>query len=95
MSGAGPRGRPHSQATHSEADGSTGVEVAEVRAGSPPRPPVSRGDVVVSVDGAEVSAPSELQAAIDDRTPGESLPLAILRDGEASRLTVRLGTRPA
>ena len=67
-----------------------------MRAGSPAETAgLEVGDVVVSVDGAEVSAPSELQAAIDDRTPGESLPLAILRDGEASRLTVRLGTRPA
>ena len=79
-----------------EADASAGVEVAEVRAGSPADTAgLEVGDVVVSVDGAEVSAPSELQAAIDDHTPGESLPLGILRDGESSRLTVRLGTRPA
>jgi putative serine protease PepD len=79
-----------------EADGSSGVEVSEVRAGSPADGAgLEVGDVVVSVDGTEVASPSELQAAIDDHPPGASVPLGILRDGESSRLTVRLGTRPA
>ena len=79
-----------------EADGSTGVEVAEVRSDSPAEAAgLEVGDVVVSVDGDEVGTPAELQAAIDDHDPGESVPLGIVRDGDSRDVTVRLGTRPS
>ena len=38
--------------------------------------------------------PAELQAAVDGKSPGHDVELAILRDGERRNLTVRLGTRP-
>ena len=72
-----------------------GVAITEVRSGGPAEDAgLEVGDVVVSVAGTTVDEPAELQAAVDGRSPGDEIELAVLRDGERRSLTVRLGTRP-
>jgi len=90
---------------------SVGVEVAEVRTGSPAaeagvsgatgtrtvdgREYPTGGDVITAIDGDEVATAEELQAAIDVRNPGEAVELTYVRDGETKTVSVELAARPA
>ncbi|HUP02240.1 MAG TPA: Do family serine endopeptidase [Gemmatimonadota bacterium] len=53
------------------------------------------GDVVLSVDGEEVSNPSELQQAIAFHEPSDEVELTIWRDGRRQEVDVELGERPS
>jgi S1-C subfamily serine protease len=54
--------------------GEAGVLVVTVVPGSPAeKSGISRGDIVLSVDGKDVNAATELAAAVEKRKPGESL----------------------
>jgi putative serine protease PepD len=76
--------------------GGDGARVQELTAGSPAqRAGLRAGDVIVSVDGRAVAEPSDIAAAIEDRQPGDSVRIEVLRGGERESLTVDLGTRPA
>jgi putative serine protease PepD len=76
--------------------GGDGARVQELTAGSPAqRAGLRAGDVIVSVDGRAVAEPSDIAAAIEDRRPGDSVRIEVLRGGERESLTVELGTRPA
>jgi len=78
------------------AAGSSGVEVQAVTAGGPAeRAGLRAGDVVVSVDGHEVSEPGDVTDALDGSEPGDSVEVEVERDGDRERLDVTLGTRPA
>ena len=51
-----------------------GVEVTEVRSGGPAEDAgLEVGDVVVTVAGASVDEPTELQAAVDGKSPGDDV----------------------
>jgi serine protease Do len=52
------------------------------------------GDVIVSVDGQKVVAESDLAQAIADKSPGDSVTLEVLRDGQVEEVEVELGDRP-
>ncbi|WP_445148071.1 S1C family serine protease [Baekduia sp. Peel2402] len=52
------------------------------------------GDVIVKVDDVAVRTDADLARALDDKTPGQTVQIAILRDGKPRTLPVRLGTRP-
>ena len=52
------------------------------------------GDLLVSVDGAAVLHPEDLQRGLNGHQPGETVPLRIVRGGEAKEITVTLGERP-
>jgi putative serine protease PepD len=87
-----------------------GVAVTQVRAGTPAeeaglesasgtsaedgREVPTGGDVIVSFDGVEVATPADLQAAVDARSPGDTVELTILRDGARKVVRVTLGERP-
>ena len=74
----------------------TGAVVGTVRAGSPAADAgVKSGDVVVSVNGKQVTAANELTAAIAALRPGDKATLKVQRGGSTVTLTVTLGTRPA
>jgi putative serine protease PepD len=78
------------------AAGSSGVEVQAVTAGGPAeRAGLRAGDVVVSVNGHEVSEPGDVTDALDGSEPGDSVEVEVERDGDRERLDVTLGTRPA
>ena len=73
-----------------------GVEVAEVRGGSPAEAAgLEVGDVVTAVDGDAVSAPQGLQTAIDSKQPGDRVIVDYLRNGAHRTVTVTLATRPS
>jgi 2-alkenal reductase len=68
--------------------GSTGTE--EVRGFDVP----VGGDVIVEASGERVQDFADLLAKIASRSPGDTLELTILRDGERQQVTVTLGMRP-
>jgi len=73
-----------------------GAELAEVRSGTPAaQAGLEVGDVVTAVDGKAVSTPSELQAVIDGRHPGDRVIIDYVRDGAHHSVTLTLGTRPS
>ena len=52
------------------------------------------GDVVVAVGGQKVTSTDDLQNALQDRKPGESVDVEILRAGSKMTVPVRLSERP-
>lgn len=52
------------------------------------------GDVIVAFGGVKVTSPAELQAAVDAKRPGDTVELAILRDGRTRTIEVTLAERP-
>ncbi len=52
------------------------------------------GDVIVEASGERVSDFADLLSKIANRSPGDTLDLTILRDGERQQVTVTLGMRP-
>jgi S1-C subfamily serine protease len=53
------------------------------------------GDVITAVDGEAVETAEELQRAIDAKSPGDTVELTVVRDGEELELDVTLASRPA
>ena len=73
-----------------------GVQVAEVRSGSPAEDAgLAAGDVITSVDGKTVTTAQELQGAVDAKQPGDAIIIDYLRNGASRTVTVTLGTRPS
>jgi len=54
----------------------------------------SGGDVIVAFGGVKVTSPEELQAAVEARSPGDTVRLRVLRAGRTRTIEVTLGTRP-
>lgn len=52
------------------------------------------GDVIVSVDGEELTSMSQLVAEVRRRTPGDVVRLGLIRDGTRLEVDVTLGERP-
>jgi putative serine protease PepD len=76
--------------------GTTGVQVAEVRDGTPAATAgLQAGDVITSVDGDSVSSMQEIQSAIDAKRPGDTIRVGYVRDGAEHTVSVKLGTRPS
>lgn len=88
-----------------------GVAVTEVRSGTPAeearlRPATGSalvggqerptgGDVIVALDGKEISSSAELQSAVDAKRPGDTVSVTVVRNGERRTVKVTLGTRPS
>jgi S1-C subfamily serine protease len=53
------------------------------------------GDIIVEVDGEQVSKPDDVASAINDNKPGETIEVKIYRGGKLQTKRVKLGTRPA
>jgi putative serine protease PepD len=68
------------------ATGNTTVDGQEVPSG---------GDVIVELDGVEITTSAELQSAVDARRPGDKVTITVLREGERRTIDVTLGTRPS
>lgn len=69
------------------------VEVAQVVEGAPAAGRLLTGDVVLSVDGAPVTAPAVLRDAVQARAPGQSVEVVVRRDGTEQSVTVPIGER--
>jgi S1-C subfamily serine protease len=52
------------------------------------------GDVIVAIDGEEITEMAEVIAAVDSHQVGDTLTLTIVRDGEQRDIDVELGSRP-
>lgn len=55
---------------------------------------VERGDVVLSVNGRDVTPDNSLSYIVANIAPGTRIPLVVLRDGKRMTLTAVVGTRP-
>ena len=72
-----------------------GVEIVEIAEGSGAAASTLRiGDVIVDVDGVEITDPTSLGAAIATYQPGDTITVTIDRDGSTQEAAVTLGTRP-
>jgi putative serine protease PepD len=75
--------------------GASGVTVASVTSAGPAASAgIRQGDVLQAVGGETVRTPDDVAAAIQDRRPGDSVAVKVLRDGAQETLNVTLGTRP-
>lgn len=52
------------------------------------------GDVITKIGDADVRTDTDLARALDDKAPGETVPVTIVRGGQTKTLSVTLGTRP-
>ena len=95
--------RPFLGVSTSAAMNGGGAVVREVTPGSPARraglraaqrPDGSDGDVIVSVAGRAVTDPEDVAEAIEDRRPGEEVPVVVQRRGSRVTVEVELGRRP-
>ena len=53
------------------------------------------GDVVQSIDGIEVRTLAGLLTEVDRRSVGDTIELQVMRNGNATKMNVRLEERPA
>jgi S1-C subfamily serine protease len=76
-------------------DGGLGAMIAEVSLGSPADlAGMQVDDVVIQADGSPVDGQPALVAAIRDKSPGDTIKIDVLRDGERITLTATLIERP-
>jgi membrane-associated protease RseP (regulator of RpoE activity) len=73
-----------------------GALINSVADGSPAdRAGIRRGDVIVRVDGNEISDPDELIREMRDEDPGARVTIVVVRDSSRKTFDVTLGRRPA
>ncbi|MEO6578425.1 MAG: PDZ domain-containing protein, partial [Candidatus Limnocylindria bacterium] len=53
------------------------------------------GDIIVAVDGTQVSTDADLSTLILPHAPGDTITLRVLRDNSVSEIDVTLGELPA
>ena len=71
-----------------------GVLVAEVLEGTPAdRGGLANGDVILGIDGEDVSSPNELSRRVASLPPGERIRVKVLREGRERTVNVTLGKR--
>ncbi len=71
-----------------------GIEIGNVNDGSPADlAGLAEGDVILSVNGVDVTTPREAFDRLRELSPGDTLFLSVLRDGEAITLSVVLGSQ--
>ena len=70
-----------------------GVLITEVHAESPAKAALQTFDIILTVDGEDVSAPAQVTQVVKQRDPGDVLQMQILREGESRDVRVTLGER--
>ncbi len=75
----------------------SGARIAELRASDTPaaKAGLRAGDVITALDGHAIASPDELQSAVSDHRPGDTVTVTYERDGTSHTARVKLGTRPA
>ena len=95
--------RPFLGVSTSESPSGGGAVVREVTPNSPAQraglraarnPDGSDGDVIVSVGGRAIADPEDVADAIEDRRPGEEVPVVVERRGARVTVEIELGRRP-
>jgi hypothetical protein len=85
--------QPIAAAAGSSARAAAGVLVARAMAGSPAEAAgVKTGDVITSVNGADVADPKELVRRVAQNAPEATAAIGILRDGAPRTINVKLGS---
>jgi S1-C subfamily serine protease len=51
------------------------------------------GDVIIEIDGTEVSTASDVRSAVTAHEPGDEVVVTVLRDGDEEDVTVTLSRR--
>src|SRR5207248_4326780 len=74
-----------------------GVLVQSARSGSPAdRAGIHADDVITNIGGKRVGDPSDVAAAIENRSPGDQIEVEVVRpDGTRESVVVTLGRQPA
>jgi S1-C subfamily serine protease len=72
-----------------------GIEPGSAEANIGPAPLRIGGDIIVEAAGEPVDSMEDVIAAVEDREPGDSLELTVLREGDEETVTVELADRPA
>ena len=73
-----------------------GEIVQMVQPGMPAeRSGIEAGDIVLSIDGREVTPDQTLSYLVANIAPGTTIPVEVIRDGERRRLNVTVGKRPS
>jgi serine protease Do len=76
-------------------DKAKGVLIADVTGDTPAaKAGLARGDIVLTVDGADVNSPRDLTRLIATDAPGSEVHIGVMRAGKPVDLIVTLGTRP-
>ena len=76
-------------------DKGKGEQVTNVVAGQAgEKAGLKEGDIVLKVDGKDVTPEQTLSRIVANTKPGAKIPLDILREGKPTRLTATVGTRP-
>jgi len=71
-----------------------GLQIVRIVGGSASaRAGLRRGDVLRSLDGETLEAPSDLDSALESRSPGTKVTLTLVRDGSLTDRSVTLGGR--
>lgn len=52
------------------------------------------GDVILDIDGQQISGPDDLAAVVAEHQPGDTVTMTILRDNERMEVQLTLGKRP-
>ncbi len=77
-------------------EGTEGALIADVTEGAPgERGGLRAGDIVVKLNGRDITTSTELTRRVGEAAPGDELRLEIYREGRRQNLTIRSGTRPA
>ncbi len=72
-----------------------GAIASDVTPGGPAaKAGVKSGDVITAIDGKKVEGSDDLTMDVISRTPGSTVKLDVMRNGEPMQITVTLGTRP-
>lgn len=70
-----------------------GAIVAQVTPNSPAsRAGLKQGDVITTLNGRKIADSSALQVAVSELTPGTSISLGVMRDGNAVNVNITIGT---
>ena len=70
--------------------------IAEVAPNSPAAAAgLQQGDIIVEVDGQEITDSANLATLVRDMKPGDQVQLTIDRNGQEQNVTVTLAERPA
>jgi serine protease Do len=74
----------------------TGVLISDVVNGGPAeKAGIQRGDVIMSFDGKEVDDPNTLKNVVAQTDVGKTVPVEVIRDGQAQTIQVTIGEREA
>jgi len=79
-----------------DASNNGGAKVSSVVSGSPAdKAGLKAGDVIIAVDGKQISTADDLTAVVNNYKPGDKATLEITSGGSTKSITVTFGTRPS